>query len=104
MTCGRVRQDTCVCAETRQTRSKIPRVSNFWGSAKRGRDCGDHRNAEIATELAGQLAEEFAFVHAVLEGFAAVDEDYGDFVRELAAELLVGVDVDFLPAEQAATF
>jgi hypothetical protein len=44
------------------------------------------------------------FVHAVLEGFAAVDEDYGHFVGELAAELFVGVDVDFLPAEQTAAF
>ena len=52
--------------------------------------------------LAGQLAQEFALIHVVLEGFAAVDEDDGDFVGELAAELLVGVDIDFLPAEQAA--
>ncbi len=51
-----------------------------------------------------QLAEKFALVHAVLEGFAAVDEDYGHFVGELTAELLVGVDVDFLPAEQASAF
>jgi hypothetical protein len=38
-------------------------------------------------------------VHAVFEGFVAVDEDDGDFVGELAAELVVGVDVDFLPIE-----
>ena len=50
----------------------------------------------------GQLAQEVAFVHAIFEGFAAVDEDYGDLVGELAAELFVGVDIDFLPAEQAA--
>jgi len=42
------------------------------------------------------------FVHAVFEGFAAVDEDDGDFVSKLAAELVVGVDVDFLPVEAAA--
>ena len=42
------------------------------------------------------------FVHAVFEGFTAVDEDYGDFVGELAAELVVGIDVDFLPVEAAA--
>jgi len=41
-------------------------------------------------------------VHAVFEGFAAVDEDDGDFVGELAAELLVGVDVNFLPGKTAA--
>jgi hypothetical protein len=43
------------------------------------------------------------FVHAVFEGFAAVDEDDGDLVGELAAELVVGVDVDFLPSEPAPT-
>src|SRR5512133_1523960 len=52
--------------------------------------------------LTCQFAQEFAFVHAVLEGLAAVDEDDGDLVGELAPELLVGVDIDFLPAEQAA--
>jgi len=38
----------------------------------------------------------------VLEGFAAVDEDYGDFVGELAAELVVGVYVDVVPRKAAA--
>jgi hypothetical protein len=42
------------------------------------------------------------FVHAVFEGFAAVDEDDGDFVGELAAELVVGVNVDFLQVESAS--
>jgi hypothetical protein len=55
------------------------------------------------TRLAGQFAEELTFVHAVFEGLAAVDEDDGDFVVELAAELVVGVHVDFLPDETAAT-
>jgi hypothetical protein len=54
--------------------------------------------------LAGELTEEFPFIHAVLESFAAVDEDDGNLVGELAAELIVGVDVHFLPAEQAAAF
>ena len=38
----------------------------------------------------------------VLEGFIAVDEDDGDFVGELAPELIVGVDVNFLQGEAAA--
>jgi hypothetical protein len=50
---------------------------------------------------AGEFAEEVGFVHAVLEGFAAVNEDDGDFVGELAAELFVAVDVDVLPGEAA---
>jgi hypothetical protein len=54
------------------------------------------------SESAGQLAEKVVFVHAVFEGFAAVDEDDGDFVGELAAELVVGVNVDFLQIESAA--
>ena len=33
---------------------------------------------------AGQLLQKFLLVEPVLEGFAAVDEDYGDFVGELA--------------------
>ena len=52
--------------------------------------------------LAGELAQEIGFVHVIFEGFAAVDEDNWDFVGELAAELVVAVDVDFLPGESAA--
>jgi hypothetical protein len=40
-------------------------------------------------------------VHTVFEGFAAIDEDDGDLVGELAAELVVGVYVNFLPVEAA---
>ena len=42
------------------------------------------------------------FVHAVLESFAAVDEDYGDFVGVEVADFGVGVDVDFAPGEAAS--
>jgi len=51
---------------------------------------------------AGEFAEEVGLVHAVLKGFAAVDEDYGDLVVELPAELFVGVHIDVLPSEAAA--
>ena len=51
--------------------------------------------------LAGQLAQELLLVKAVFEGLAAVDEDDGYLVGELAAKLVVGIDVHFLPAEQA---
>jgi len=37
----------------------------------------------------------------VLEGFAAVDENDGDFIGKLPAELVVGVHVDVLPGEAA---
>jgi hypothetical protein len=52
--------------------------------------------------LAAEFAEEFALVHMVLEGLAAINEHDGHFIGKLASELFVGVDVDFLPAEQAA--
>jgi hypothetical protein len=45
-------------------------------------------NADLiwnACASAGEFAEEVGFVHTVLEGFAAVDEDDGDFVGELVA-------------------
>ena len=61
-----------------------------------------HCLSSVTDRSAGQFAEEVGFVHAVLEGFAAVDEDYGDFVGELAAELIVAVYVDVLPVEAAA--
>jgi hypothetical protein len=51
---------------------------------------------------AGQLPQKFLLVHAVLEGFAAVDEDDGDLVVVEAPEGDVGVDVDFAPVEAAA--
>jgi hypothetical protein len=53
------------------------------------------------TGLAGQLAQKLLFIHVVLEGFAAIDEDDGDFVVVLAAEIGVGVYVDVLPGEAA---
>jgi hypothetical protein len=56
----------------------------------------------MSATLAGQLAQEFAFVHVVLEGFAAVDEDYGNLIGELAAQLIVAIDVDGAPGEAAA--
>jgi hypothetical protein len=52
--------------------------------------------------LTGQFLEEFLFVHAVLEGLAAVDEDDGDLVVVLAAQFGVGVDVYLSPLEAAA--
>lgn len=56
--------------------------------------------AEFA--LACEFAQEFALVHAVFEGLAAVDEDDGNFIGELAAEVFVGVDVNFAPLKASA--
>jgi hypothetical protein len=52
--------------------------------------------------LASQLSEEFLLVHAVLERFAAIDEDDRDFVVELAAKIGVRIDVDVVPGESSA--
>jgi hypothetical protein len=40
-------------------------------------------------------------VHVVLKRFAAVDEDYGDFVGIATPDFGVGVNVDFMPVEAA---
>jgi hypothetical protein len=42
------------------------------------------------------------FFHAVLEGFAAVDEHDRDFVGIEAADFWIGIDVDLTPGEAAA--
>ena len=47
--------------------------------------------------LAGEPPQKLALVHVVLEGFAAVDEDDGNLVVILAAELLVGIYIYFAP-------
>jgi hypothetical protein len=61
---------------------------------------GGRRRARKVS-LAGEFAEEFALVHAVFEGFVAVDEDDGDFIVKLAADFVIGIDVDFTPGEAA---
>jgi hypothetical protein len=52
-------------------------------------------------DLAGEFSKEFALVHVVLEGFAAVDEDDGDFIVKLTADFVIGINVDFTPGEAA---
>ena len=53
--------------------------------------------------LAGELAQEFLLIHAVLEGFVAVDEDHGNFVSEAMTQLVVAVNVHLAPNEAAST-
>jgi hypothetical protein len=60
------------------------------------------RTARSESALAGQLPQEFLLIHAVLEGFAAIDENNRDFVVELAAKVGVGVNVDLMPGETPA--
>src|SRR6202140_2209121 len=60
---------------------------------------GTQRTAERSSSA--QLAQEFLLIHAVLKGFAAVDEDYGDLVGIEAPDFGVGVYVDFPPGEAA---
>ena len=52
---------------------------------------------------AGELPQEFLFVHVILEGLAAVDEYDWNFIVELPAEFKVRVDIDFAPGESSAT-
>jgi len=74
---GSVRDDTCVSQR------------RHYGS-----DNGD-------TVLAIQFAEELLLVHAVFESFAAVNEDDGNLVVELAAEFGVGIHINLAPGEAA---
>jgi hypothetical protein len=53
--------------------------------------------------LADELAQEFLLIHAVLEGFVAVDEDHGNFVSEAMTQVVVAVNVDLAPNEAAST-
>src|SRR5580765_8159598 len=55
----------------------------------------------IGAALTGQLAQEVVLVHAIFESFAAINEDDGDFITELAAQAVVGVHVHFAPGEAA---
>jgi hypothetical protein len=48
-----------------------------------------------------RTAEEVALVHAVLEGFAAVDEDHGNLVVEAAAQVFCRVNIDLAPLKAA---
>lgn len=52
--------------------------------------------------LAGELAQEFLLVHAVLEGFAAVDENDWDLVVVFAPKFRVGVYINLAPGEATA--
>jgi hypothetical protein len=55
-----------------------------------------------AIQLAGQPLQKFLLIHPVLKCFAAIDEDYGDFVVKLPAQFAVAIDVYFLPGKAAA--
>lgn len=51
--------------------------------------------------LAGKLLQELLLIQPVLKGLPTVNKDDWDFVGELAAKLIVGLDVHFAPAEAA---
>jgi hypothetical protein len=51
---------------------------------------------------AGEFSQEFLFVHVVFESFAAVNENHGNFIVELATKFGVHVDVNLLPGKATA--
>jgi hypothetical protein len=53
--------------------------------------------------LARQFSQKFLLVHAVLESFAAVDEDDRNLVVELAAKIGVRINIDLLPGESSTS-
>jgi hypothetical protein len=56
----------------------------------------------LSVSLAGELPQEFLFIHVVLERFASVDEDDGDLVVVLAAEVGIRVNIHIAPLKAAA--
>lgn len=66
-----------------------------------GAQCVGVKPVVRGEKLAGETAEEFALVHVILEGLAAIDKDDRDLVVELAAKFRIGVYIDFLPSESA---
>jgi len=79
-------------------RARFYLTENYEDEVSKARD-GGKRARKLS--LAGEFAEEFPLVHVVLEGFAAVDEDDGDFIVKLAADFVIGINVDFTPGEAA---
>ena len=89
-----VRRDTCVSENRRAKLNAVRKVaaqaeaagsaglSTSLASLRSGRD---DNTVKVFLTLAGEFAQEFAFVHVVLEGLVAVDEDDRYFVGELAA-------------------
>jgi hypothetical protein len=49
--------------------------------------------------LPGELTQKIALIHSVFEGLLAINEDHWDFVGEPAAEGIVRIHVNLLPAE-----
>jgi hypothetical protein len=64
-------------------------------------DCTEKSELRRA-HLVSQFPQKFFFVHAVLEGLSAIDENHGNLVVKLAPKFAVGVDVDFPPDEPTA--
>ncbi len=52
--------------------------------------------------LVAQFAQKFALIHAVLEGFATINENHRNFIRELPPQLFVAVHIHILPDKSAA--
>ena len=69
--------------------------------ASRSDSCGLSIHVDLIHLACCKLLQKFFFVHAVLERFAAVDKDDGNFVGKLAAKTGIGIDVNLLPGEWA---
>jgi hypothetical protein len=54
------------------------------------------------SRLARQLAQEFRFVHVILERLAAIDKNDWYLVVELSPQFNVTIDINFFPGESAA--
>jgi hypothetical protein len=60
-----------------------------------------HRK-DTSCRLADQSPEKFPLIHAVLEGFVAIDEHDRNLIVELPAQFTVAIDIDFMPGKSTA--
>src|SRR5215469_7900626 len=82
-----------------QLPSSLPCVGKRRELHREGKRRSDQRRAGYASGR--NSSQEITLIHVIFECLFAVDEDDGDFVAVLTAELVVGVDVNFAPAEAA---
>jgi hypothetical protein len=65
-------------------------------------DCTEKSEVRRANLISSQLPQKFLFIHAVLEGLSAIDENHRNLIVKLAPKFAVGVNVDFPPDESTA--
>jgi hypothetical protein len=79
---------------------EIVRVGVELGAQHAANNCSGTQSRERI--LAYELAQKLLLIHVILEGLAAINEDYWNLVIVLAAKVGVGVNVNLAPGKTAA--